>query len=697
MQSPPVTEPSPDGSPVDTATPSTVPATTQRRDLNGLRGLAIGLVVLFHVWFGRVSGGVDVFLVLSGYFFVGSLVRRVEAGGSLNPLPALRRVFLRLFPLIAAVAVLTAVASAVLLPRTRWSVMGDQLIAVLGFFQNWQLAITASDYLAADGSVTPLQHMWSMAVQGQFYVFAIALVLAVGFVTTRVRVTLLRPTLAVVLTGLVIGSFVYAHASSVRHQTWAYYDSGARLWELALGALAAVLLTSSRTARVASWPLWIRSVLGVVGLAAILSCGVLLDGAQQFPGPWALVPVLATIALILAGTGVGPWTSTVLAHPALTWLGSIAFALYLVHWPILVFTLVVTGRPTAGPVVGALVIVASVLLALALRRIVEVPVDRGGRSRTIAVGLCLLLVVAALAGTFGWQSYASSQTTGNRAVDSLDVPTHPGALTLTDGYVAPNAPMVPSIFDAPHDLPASTLDGCIADFTERKVIHCTYGDRESDRSIALAGGSHSEHWLTALDQLGEEHGFRVDTYLKMGCPLNIDYSQTFTDYDYPDCVDWSRGVLDTLAQDKPDYVFTTASRPNPEGPGDVTPESYIHVWEELEGAGIDVLAIRDTPWLHHDGVPYRAIDCLDTTTSPDTCAMPRDEMLSEVNPAIAAIENLTNVRLLDLSDGVCDPDLCRVIVGNVLVYHDTHHLTASYVRTLSTELGRQLSAQTRWW
>lgn len=257
--------------------------------------------------------------------------------------------------------------------------------------------------------------------------------------------------------------------------------------------------------------------------------------------------------------------------------------------------------------------------------------------------------------------------------------------------------MVPSIFDAPLDLPASTLDGCIADFLERDVVHCTYGDADADRTIALAGGSHSEHWLTALDELGKSHGFRVDTYLKMGCPLTIDSMQTLSDNDYPDCVDWSRGVLTELADASPDFVFTTATRPSSDGPGDVTPESYVHVWEELGRDGIDVLAIRDTPWLHHDGVAYRAIDCLATTTSPDHCAMPRSEMLSDVNPAPSAIGDLTNVRLLDLSDGVCGPELCRVVEGNVLVYHDSHHLTASYVSTLSAELGRQLSVQTGWW
>lgn len=105
------------------------------------------------------------------------------------------------------VSILTALGTALLLPRTRWADLGDQLIAVLGFFQNWQLASTASDYLAADGSVTPLQHLWSMAVQGQFYLLAIALVSVIAYLASRVNPNYFRPSLAVTLLILTAGSF----------------------------------------------------------------------------------------------------------------------------------------------------------------------------------------------------------------------------------------------------------------------------------------------------------------------------------------------------------------------------------------------------------------------------------------------------------------------------------------------------------
>lgn len=668
-----------------------------RQDLNGLRGLAIALVVIFHVWFGKVSGGVDVFLVLSGFFFVGSIVRRAEAGGSLNPFPAVQRIFVRLFPLIAVVAFLIATASVALLPRTRWSDLADQLTAVLGFFQNWQLAVTASDYLAADGSVSPLQHLWSMAVQGQFYLLAIVLVLGTASLVSRTRPALLRHTLAVVFTIAALGSFAYAALMSSYDQAWTYYDSAARLWEPSMGALVAILLTDKSIEKLSAWPVAARSLVGGLGLGSILLCGIILDGAQQFPGPWALVPTIGTVALIVSGPGEvdSPWTARVLSRPALSQLGSFAFALYLAHWPILVFTLVVTGRPEAEFTSGAAIIAASLIAAYLLRAAIEVPIERRTRARRPILIGSVLGACAIIIGMFGWQGYVQSQSTGARSADTLDIPTHPGALALTDDTPVPRASMVPSIFDAPLDLPATTLDGCIADFQQNNIVSCTYGDQHATRTIALAGGSHSEHWITALDQLGRSHGFRVDTYLKMGCPLTAGDGASAESY--PDCAPWSSAVLEELATGAPDFVFTTATRPSSQGPGDVTPETYVDVWRELERSGIDVLAIRDTPWLHHDGVAYRAIDCLATATSAGHCSLPRSDMLSDVNPAQVAIAELSNMRLLDLSDGVCGPELCRVVEGNVLLYHDSHHLTASYVRTLAPELGRQLGRATGWW
>src|ERR1700730_10582948 len=147
-----------------------------RYDLDGLRGIAIALVAMFHVWFGRVSGGVDVFLALSGFFFGGRLLRTaLTPGASLLPFPEVTRLVRRLLPALVVVLAATAMLTILIQPETRWETFANQSLASLGYFQNWELANTASDYLRAGEAVSPLQHIWSMSVQGQFYIAFLAL------------------------------------------------------------------------------------------------------------------------------------------------------------------------------------------------------------------------------------------------------------------------------------------------------------------------------------------------------------------------------------------------------------------------------------------------------------------------------------------------------------------------------------------
>ncbi|HTM83290.1 MAG TPA: acyltransferase, partial [Mycobacterium sp.] len=153
-----------------------------RHDLDGLRGVAIALVAIFHIWFGRVSGGVDVFLALSGFFFGGKLLRvALNPKSSLSPVPDLIRLVRRLLPALVVVLAACAGLTIWIQPQTRWEAFADQSLASLGYYQNWELASTASDYLRAGEAVSPLQHIWSMSVQGQFYLSFLLLIFGFAF------------------------------------------------------------------------------------------------------------------------------------------------------------------------------------------------------------------------------------------------------------------------------------------------------------------------------------------------------------------------------------------------------------------------------------------------------------------------------------------------------------------------------------
>ncbi|WP_459957265.1 acyltransferase family protein [Nocardia sp. IFM 10818] len=703
-----------------TAAPARRSGSAYRLDLDGLRGIAIALVVIFHIWFGRVSGGVDVFLVLSGFFFTGMLLRRSD-DGAVGVLATLKRTLRRLLPAMVVVLAAVVVATVALLPHTRWSDIAAQTLASLFYFQNWYLALSWSDYLAADPSVSPLQHLWSMSVQGQCYLGLLVIIAAMAWLNRTGRETLtrfapvpvllranrvlrragrpdtLRIVLAAVFGAAALVSFCYAAHGVSTQQGWNYYDTFARAWEPLTGALLALAAPLVRLPR----PL--REACAWFGIAAIVACGWLVNGSAQFPGPAALLPVLATAALILAGTGLRtadqPAVNRVLAAAPIVQLGAFAYALYLWHWPILIFYLGERHERSAGPLGGLAVILASFVLAYATHRWIEEPLRLRARP-TVAVRPRVLIGTAVttigvlvLASTLTWQWTNGAKA---HAVGQLDPAKYPGALALTEGALVPRAQMRPTIEEAPADVAYPTRDGCISDFDTRSVITCTYGDANSPHTVAVVGNSHAEHWVPALLVLAEQYGFRLTIYLKMGCPLTVAEEPMYKGQRNPDCRDWSREVIDRLGEDRPDFVFTTGTRPADSG-GDETPQDYLDVWSELSDRGLEVLAIRDTPWLRRNGIRYRAIDCLAAGGDRLSCGMQRPDALSPTNPAADPATDFPRVHTLDLNDAVCEPEVCAVVEGNILIYHDEHHLTASYARSLAPELGRQLQPLLGWW
>lgn len=691
-----------------------------RHDLDGLRGVAIALVAVFHIWFGRVSGGVDVFLALSGFFFGGKLLRvALNPTSSLSPIPDLIRLIRRLLPALVVVLAACAGLTVWIQPQTRWETFADQSLASLGYYQNWELARTASDYLRAGEAVSPLQHIWSMSVQGQFYLSFLLLIFGFAYLFRGLLGRRLRTAFVLLLGVLTAASFLYAIGAHQDNQALAYYNSFARAWELLIGALAGALVPYIR------WPQWLRTVVSVAALAAILSCGALIEGVREFPGPWALVPVGATVAFILAGANRHahpstaeqlPWPNRLLAAGPLVTLGAMAYSLYLWHWPLLIFWLSHTGHRHASMAEGTVILGVSAVLAYLTNRLIEEPlrvaktptpaaaqraVSPGWwRRPTLALGTAVVLLGVALTATsFSWRQHVTVTRADGKELVGLNTTDYPGARALTKHARVPKLQMRPTILEAKKDLPTSTRDGCISNFTNPALINCTYGDKEATRTIALAGGSHAEHWLTALDQLGREHHFKVVTYLKMGCPLSTEEVPLImgNNAPYPQCHTWVNKTMDQLVADHPDYVFTTSTRPWNIKPGDVMPGTYVGIWKKLSENKIPILGMRDTPWLVRDGNPFEPADCLASGGDAVSCGIKRADVLAEHNPTLDFVRQFPLLKPLDLSDAVCGRDICRAVEGNVLIYHDSHHLSATYMRTLVGELSRQIGPATGWW
>ncbi|WP_448222493.1 acyltransferase family protein [Gordonia iterans] len=684
-----------------------------RLDLDGLRGIAIFLVAVFHVWLGRVSGGVDVFLTLSGYFFVASLLKHVTNSvpadvpwkRAVNPWPRFKRLLRRLIPALFLLLAFVAAMIWWIMPTTRWAPLGEEIVASALYFQNYQLAFTTQGYGAADSGISPLQHLWSMSMQGQFFLVTLLAALLLGGLlkagARRWPVLGRRNTVAWIvglcLLTVALVSFAWAQYRHDINQPVNYYDTLARLWEPLAGGLLAVWMPRL------ALPQWLRTALTATGVGLIASSGIWIAGVEQYPAAMALAPVGATLLIIWAGssnTAARPVPGAdlspggrVLAHPALVWLGSIAYALYLWHWPLLVFYLVWRGRDDAGFTGGLAVLSVSVLLAWACTRYVETPLRSGRdsgfsiRYRRILLLLLVALTVFAGASAGYWQKRADSLR-----IDTahLDPALYPGARAFLDDAPVPRVRPVPEPEAARGDWPLHHRDH-FSDFGDTSVRVGLYGDPRAERTLAVVGDSHAAHWMTALDAIGKERGFRVTTYQKAACHFRY---RLPVDDQARECQEWLDAVLDRLEKDAPEFVFTVGTRAGSET-GDYIPRGQLPLFRELRDRGQQMIVVRDTP--RGLDPPLLPPECLASGRRPDVCGISRAAALSPVNPTDAIAAEFGNITFVDYSDGLCDADYCPAVVGNILVWHDRHHLTTAFVRSLIPYLERDLQRATSWW
>ncbi|MFV8241858.1 acyltransferase family protein [Mycolicibacterium peregrinum] len=682
--------------------PVLVPSVARRvrDDLIGLSGVAIVMVVICHFWFGRACGGLDVLLVLTGFFLGGRVLRSLTSPTAV--VAEMCQLARRVVPPLVLVLAVCAVLTVLVQPETRWEAFADQTLASLGFYQNWQLLGSADDYVQAGETVTPLHHLWALSMLGQFTLAFVGLAGVIMAVTVR-RGRVARPaTLVGVSAAALTASLYYAVTTQSDSPMLAYYSTFARAWEVLAGVLAAALVAGP-VGRL-RWPGWLRAGVAAAGLVAILVCGVLTDRTVQSPGAWALVPVAATVLLIVsAAQAMPPRANEILRSGPLVAFGSMAYPLYLWHWPLLIFWLAFINDDAVGVADGAAVSLAAVLIswltAWSARAQWQARWYRLARTWAVPGAAVLLVTVMLVASSLMWRGHVALARASGAELGMLSMRDYPGALALTENHRVAKLPMRPSALEADDDIPPSSIDHCVTGFTGGEVVTCVYGDPDGAHTIALAGGSHSEHWLTALHQIGRQHGVKVTTYLKFGCPLTTKAVPIIAGSfeKYPSCRTWSDNALAQIIADRPDYVFFTSTRPILNGPGDYVPDYYLGIWDELSANGIPMLGIRDTPWMLRDGWFFSPVDCLSKGGDVESCGVPRNEALAQRNPTLDYLADYPLMKVLDLTDAVCRPTICRAVEGNVLVYHDAHHLSATYVRTLTTELARQMSDALGWW
>ncbi|EZP55141.1 putative O-antigen acetylase [Sphingomonas sp. RIT328] len=643
-------------------------------ELQGLRAVAVLLVLVFHLdpaWLSGGYVGVDAFFVLSGYFITTALVGDLERTGGIDLIGFYARRFRRLLPAAALVlaAMLVGIAA---FPQDQWPHIAREVAAAALYVENLFLAHHAVDYLAFDRVASPVQHYWSLSVEEQFYLVWPVILLGAAQ---------LRRAIAWPVRRLVTGTIVVALLGSLGlsitagHAPGSYFHPQLRVWELAMGGLVACLPGwSNRVARG-------RHAVAVQGAGLVLLTGAAIgySATTVFPGYAALVPTFGAALVILAAQA-DRGRNRLLDNPAMRWIGDRSYAIYLWHWPIIVAVRYRSdGQLGLFDMVGILIVV--LLLAELTKRLVEDRFRLHGRGRAgvrsfvpVAIAIAVpLLLAGALLGYVAWDRHRFERA-------QLDPRVYPGAAALT-GAPVPAAPVFPAAHLVPLDIPSVYADGCSLPFGASAIRACPAGVLRSATTIAVVGDSHAAQWLPAFDRAGQRRGWRIVPLTKSSCPL---VATRMVHADAASCAVWARNVLATLAAHPPAVIVYALYLDGEVGQladDDARLAAIRPMLVRLAALGSRVIVLRDTPHLSVD-----PIAALDRPAQP--VLLPRVARRSDM---LRTAAQASGVPMLDLDDWICPRGQCRTVIGNLVVWRDDHHITAHYAATLAAPLADRLA------
>jgi peptidoglycan/LPS O-acetylase OafA/YrhL len=675
---------------------------------------------LFHAEVPGTGGGfvgVDVFFVISGFLITGLLWREAGSTGSVRLRGFYGARARRLLPASALVGVVTAIATAILIPPLLANTFLIDGIASALYVSNFWFFLQATDYFASQTTPSPFQHYWSLGVEEQFYLVWPLVIILTAWVIRRLRRGKSAQELSsktpyvVVLSLIFVGSLA---ASVVITRIWptaAFYLLPTRAWELAAGGLVALTVIQWRRL-----PLRVAAIAGWIGIGAVLFACYQFSAQTRFPGSAALIPVLGTALVIGAGCaapdrGVG----RVLSWRPMQAIGDVSYSWYLWHWPVLIFAPLVVGHPLSLPGRLTAVVVSAVLAVLTLRLIENplrfaAPVRRsagwslalGGAATAVAVCVATVLLVTMPAPVGRGpaapvMSINAAVTSVGQNIDADEAVRQTFAQVEAAVAASVNLKEVPSnlqppLAEAAKEKAAMVLNGCMRSVIQVGQPECATGDTASSTTVALIGDSNAAMWSRSFEDVAKRRSWRLESMAKAGCPL---FDVSFTDptlrREYTECEQWRGQIIDRLNVERPQLIVLSTSRRYRADEF----RSYDAVWfdslsrlvQQLRDTGAEVLVLGPIP---DPGsvVPICLSGELDDVAA---CSVSRSAGVNErgIAAEIAATE-AGGARYADITDLFCTAEQCPPIVGNTLVYLDQYHLTLEYSRLLAPVIGALL-------
>jgi peptidoglycan/LPS O-acetylase OafA/YrhL len=682
-----------------------------RPDIEGLRAVAVLLVVANHAGLGLVHGGyvgVDVFFVISGFLITLHLFRELQRTGRIGFGAFYGRRIVRLLPASTVVVIATVAAAWTWMSPVQAKAVVFDALSAAAYGINVRLAVLGTDYLSAELEPSPLQHFWSLAVEEQFYfIWPLLLLAAAGRAGNTRRA-------AVALTVLGVVSFAVCVWQTGHSQPWAYFGIQARAWELAAGALVA--LAAERLARLpgAAAATWL-------GLAAIVASALLFDETTRFPGTAALLPVTGAV-LVIAGGCARPRAGAValLGTRPMQGIGKLSYSWYLWHWPALMLAPHIAGRElntwALTAVAAASLLPAWLSLRLVENRVRFNPVFKRRPRRGLGLGATLTALACGAAAIFlglpnEVEGKGTAQDTASVLSESQQLAEARKQLLDLIAVSATRTAMpqnlTPPVTAATNDRPQASK-ACLASLDETSIkpalaAGCDrHGDPQGTTTMVLFGDSHTEQWFDAVDAVAKRRHHRLVVLTKSGCTpadaytIKVNARRAFTE-----CASWREEAFAKIKELKPALVLLstrTYSDPPVDRAGAVTvgkaeaddawAKALIRSAKRIAQLGARPVIMQDTPDPRGVSVP----DCV--AAHPEAvqqCALKVATAVYDARrTANAAAAKAAGYPVIDPTEWFCTATVCPVIVGNALVYRDGSHVTTGYVKLLTPLLQAEL-------
>ncbi|MFO1149377.1 MAG: acyltransferase family protein [Alsobacter sp.] len=623
-----------------------------RPDIDGLRALAILGVVVYHASPGTLRGGfvgVDVFFVISGFLITGIILRGLEAGNFGFADFYARRVR-RIVPALAFVLAACLVFGWVGLFPLELRQLSKHVAAAALFLSNVNLWSEAG-YWDNAAQTKPLLHLWSLAVEEQYYLAWPLLLVA----ARRVR---LPPVWLAAILGL--ASFALCVALTRSAPVAAFYMPFSRVWEILAGSLLAILAMRPGAPRSGASVPW--DLLSAAGLVLVLASMLLIKPGARFPGWIALLPVAGTALMIAAGPGAR-LNRTLLAHPLAVALGLISYPLYLWHWPLLSFARIVEGgTPALGIRVAAVGL--AVALAAGTYRFVERPLRQASGQPSVARAWALRLVVGLAAlGVSGAVIYRLDGVPGRAAIAA---------------YLANEREMI--------RLPAKD-EACVSHVGGEAPFYYCRLRPAGPRLVALVGDSHAEVAETGLAEELARRGLGTILLANSGCPPFLGAEYGATDADRETCRTSIDAIVEAVVRDPAISDVVLFSR----GPVYLTGKGYGIEWsggpmippavfaaglqrtiDRFVAAGKRVIYVTENPDIDRD--PRQCIDR--PFRAGQACTVAEAAVRARQAAYRDLLKGLRDVTVVDTLPAFCEAGQCPVRdEEGRLLYADDNHLS----------------------